>query len=119
MKELKLPHKTPVIFAKDILSKNNSTAIVRVEFDYLPSLAMIVEASAQSSAAFSNQEGELAFLISVKDIKQIEEFTELEYNIKITCVQQLGVFKSFEFVVIHNSKLFADGTFTLALQVAS
>ena len=116
MKELPLPHKKPIRFAQYTLSRQENIAIVRVEFNYIPSLAMIVESAAQSSAAFSDNHGQIAFLISLKNIEQFQELEDLAYDVEVVFEQQVGDFKYFTFKMEKQKNVLARGTFILAIQ---
>ena len=120
MSKLNLPHKAPVRFAQEIIFKDldNDVAIVSIKFDSLPSLAMIVEASAQSSAAFGGNDKKMGFLVSLKNIKLLEELKYLSYHVEIFAEYQLGGLSYFNFKVFskdEKEKILATGTFIIAL----
>ena len=116
MKELNLPHRDPIRFAKNIISKEGDTYTVKVKFDTVPSLPMIVEAAAQSSAAFDDGSSKMGFLVTLKNIKQIETPSALEYEVKVTSGAQVDALTYFSFEMFDNSLLVASGTFIIALQ---
>lgn len=118
MRELNLPHQAPVKFAKYIISKDETSAIVRVEFDSLPSLAMLIEAAAQSSAAFgseSTESVEMGFLVTLKNIKLLNEPSSLEYDAKITFEHKLNNLRYFNFEMSTKESVIASGTFVIAI----
>ncbi len=73
MKVLNLPHKDPIHFAKYIILQEKTFAIVKVVFQSIPSLAMVVEAAAQSTAAFNVNNTSLAFLVAINDVKLLHQ----------------------------------------------
>jgi hypothetical protein len=114
--ELNLPHQAPVKFAKYIISKDETSALVRAEFESSPSLAMLVEAAAQSSAAFSNGEEKMGFLVTLKNVKLLEKAEALEYDIRVTYQHALDALTYFSFEVNDTKVLIASGVFVIALQ---
>ena len=115
MKKIKLPHGEYIKFAQFILSNDGEVAIVQIEFKYLPSLAMIVEASAQSTAGLAIGEPKMGYLVSLKNIKLINELKFLKYNVKIMKQHALGRLTYFDFEVFLESKVFTTGTFMIAI----
>lgn len=116
MKELNLPHQDPIRFAKYIISKDETSALVRVEFTSLPSLAMLVEAAAQSSGAFSEAEEKMGFLVTLKNVKLLQKAEALEYDIRVTYQHSLDALTYFSFEVISAKRLIASGVFVIAIQ---
>ena len=116
MKELNLPHKEPIKFAKYIVSKEDTSAVVKVQFDEIPNLPMLVEAAAQSSAAFSNEENKMGFLVTLKNIKLLSKPYSFEYNIKVIFEHQLDSLVYFNFEVYDENVQIATGIFIIALQ---
>ncbi|WP_321778458.1 hypothetical protein [Sulfurimonas sp.] len=120
MSKLNLPHKAPVRFAQEVIYKelDKDIAVVSVKFDSLPSLAMIVEAAAQSSAAFGGNDKKMGFLVSLKNIKLLEELKSLDYYVEIFAQHQLAGLSYFNFKVFikeEKEKVLANGTFIIAL----
>lgn len=116
MKELNLPHKDPIRFAKHAVSKDGDTYTVKVKFETVPSLPMIVEAAAQSSAAFDDGNSKMGFLVTLKNIKLLEKPTALEYDVKVTSGAQIDSLTYFSFETFDNDLVIAKGTFIIALQ---
>lgn len=85
MTELTLPHLDPIRFAKYIISQKDDTATVRSEFQTIPSLGMMIEASAQSSAVFANEDekGKVGYLTLLKNVKLLATPTSLIYDISL------------------------------------
>ena len=115
MKELNLPHLAPVRFAKYLISKESDWALVRVEFDSPPSLAMLVEAAAQSSAAFSDGSEKMGFLVTLKNIKLLQKAEATEYDVRVTYKHALDALTYFSFEVNDKEKVIASGVFVIAL----
>ena len=119
MKEINLPHKDPVKFAKYVISNNGDIAFVKVEFTTLPSLAMIIEASAQSTAGLSSSgKSQMGYLVSLKNIKLLKELTNLKYDVKIVKEHELGALTYFYFEVYEENKRedsLVKGTFIIAI----
>ena len=116
MKKINLPHKDPVKFAKYVISNDGNIAIVKIEFTTLPSLAMLIEASAQSTAGLgSSGKSQMGYLVSLKNIKLLKELTYLEYDVKIVREHELGALSYFYFEVFKENEVFANGTFIIAI----
>jgi len=115
VKELKLPHQAPINFAKYIISKEENTAVVKVKFDAIPALPMIVEAAAQSSAALSDDENKMGFLVALKNIKLLEKLNSLQYDVKVSLEHQIEDFRYFSFEAYCNSILVASGVFIVSV----
>jgi len=113
--EVHLPHEAPIRFVKSILSKENDKARVSVEFDERPSLAMLVEAAAQSSSALNNEKVQTAYLVSMKDIQLL--ITPTKNNLEIEVINQYSLenMKNISFSVFENGTIIADGSFTIAI----
>ena len=116
MKDLKLPHQDPIRFAKHALSKEGDTYTVQVGFDSIPSLAMIVEAAAQSSAAFDEGSSKMGFLVTLKNIKLLQKPESLEYLVKVTSGAQVDSLTYFSFETFDENSLIAQGTYIISLQ---
>jgi len=113
---LDLPHKDPIKFAKFIISKNDDEAIVKVEFTTLPSLPMLVEAAAQSSAALGDGKKKIGYLVTVKNIELLSPIKLFEYSVKVRTSHTIDKLNYFTFEV-YTSKDIAilKGEFIIAL----
>ena len=116
MKELNLPHKAPIRFAQYAISKEGDTHRVKVKFDTIPTLAMIVEAAAQSSAAFDDGNSKMGFLVTLKNIKLLQKPMVREYEVDVTSGAQVDALTYFTFETYDADILVAKGTFIIALQ---
>lgn len=115
LRELNLPHREPILFAKEILSLSETEAIVRVEFPTIPTLPMLVESAAQSSAAFSKEDITTGFLVTLKNISLLEKLDKTEYLVTITIEHTLDSLTYFKFI-INDSRLVASGVFVIAIK---
>ena len=116
MKELKLPHQAPLNFAKHVISKEENTAVVKVKFDAIPTLPMIVEAAAQSSAALSDDENKMGFLVTLKDIKLLAKLSSMEYDVKVSLEHRIEDFRYFSFELNDTNTFVASGIFVIAIR---
>jgi len=116
VKELKLPHQAPIKFAKYAISKEENSAVVKVKFETIPSLPMIVESAAQSSAALSDTENKMGFLVALKNIKLLEKLSFLEYDVKVSLEHKIEEFNYFNFEVNDKNTLVACGIFVIVLR---
>ncbi|WP_415396535.1 hypothetical protein [Sulfurimonas sp. CS5] len=116
MKELNLPHQEPLKFARYIVSKDDILAVVKVQFNEIPTLPMLVEAAAQSSAAFDDGDEQVGFLVTLKNIKLLNKPIALEYDIKVIFEYQLDSLTYFKFEVYDKDIAVSNGIFIIALQ---
>jgi len=116
MQEIKLPHLAPIKFAVATLEKEDKKAKVLLEFPQLPSLAMLVEAAAQSSAAFRVNDKENAYLVSLKNIKLIQNPTKKTLYAVVSDEHRLDKMRYVGFEILEESVLVAQGTLVIAVQ---
>lgn len=116
MKELNLPHRAPVLFAKEILFKESNKARVSLEFESLPSLAMMIEAAAQSSAAFSDKEGKEGFLVSLKNVKLLKNPSLKKLEVEVVNEHNLDKMSYISFNVMENTTALVTGSFVVAIK---
>lgn len=116
---MKLPHLAPVRFAKTILSLDENSAIVQCTFPHKPTLGMLFESAAQSSASFSQEESQLGFVVMVKDTELLMQTEALEVMVQIEKKVAMSNICEFSFNVcsMNEEKLYAKGTITISLQV--
>ncbi|MBN1839276.1 MAG: hypothetical protein JW802_04440 [Campylobacterales bacterium] len=116
---MNLPHLAPIRFAKEILECTENRAKVLCEFPFSPTLAMIVEAAAQSFGAFGADETpRMGFLVLMKDISLHVKPTK---NVLVMQCEHKGVFgmtSELFFEAYEGDKKIADGTVMIALQEA-
>ncbi len=116
---MKLPHQAPLIFAKKILSLNEKESSVYCCFDETPSLAVFIEAAAQSSASFF-QEGDykLGFLANAKNIEWLNKTTDKDFIINLTLNLTFETMSNYSFVVcsVDEQITVCSGEFTVSIQ---
>lgn len=117
-----LPHLKPIRFAQDIIEVKEETSLVKCEFQFIPTLAMLCEAAAQSSASYnqqnkSNKKNEqIGFLVTLKNVKLLKEVVDKSFDIKLNKNVDLGNMSEYTFEVINSGTVYAIGTFTIVLQ---
>jgi len=113
--ELHLLHQAPLRFAKRVISLDENVAVVSNEFSSVPSLGMLVEAAAQSSAAFSekDEQRKMGYLASLKNIKLITPPTSLYYDIHITLGATINNIGHFSFEAKQSDEVIASGSFVV------
>lgn len=115
MTEIKLPHIAPIKFAKYTLQKDEFGARVSLEFPQVPTLAMMVEAAAQSSASFRSNDKENAYLVSLKGIKLLQKPTSMELEAKVTDQHRLEQMRYVGFEIYEQETCVAAGTLVIAV----
>ena len=116
---MNLPHKEPLLFAKEILSRSDEKVEVLCMFPLVPTLAMFIEAAAQSSAAFNvEKEAKVGFLTMATNIEFVTLIDNLEYVFNIYPEAEVGSYKKFFFVAIDKNTQIksVQGNFTLAVK---
>ena len=116
---MNLPHQEPIRIAQEILEENENYKIISCVFPCIPTLPMVSEAAAQSSASFAqnenSSESKIGFLISLKNIEELSPLDEKEYKIKIEKSFNFGVMTEFTFELIKYEKVFVQGSLTIAI----
>lgn len=116
---MNIPHQEPIKFVKEILKLDSRHAIISCEFPYYPTLAMICEAAAQSSIAFSQdftKESQVGFLASLKDIEVVHELISTKYTIKVEKRTSIGFFSEYYFELLDSVTVISKGNFVIALK---
>lgn len=117
MKTLNLPHQNPVRFVKDLIKIEDDIAYITCIFPNTPTLSMIFEAAAQSSTAFNQEEEiQIGFLVTLKDIELLKEPNIFEFYIKVKKEISLGTLNEFSFELICENSIYAKGNFVVKLQ---
>jgi len=116
--DFSIPHLPPIRFVKSLLKADETTASVKVGFDEIPTLGMLIEAAAQSSSGIKDDEnnGRMGFVITLKNIKLLEEVTQKEFIVNVELVHKLDNFKSLSFEILQDDIKVAIGGFSIALQ---
>lgn len=114
---MNLPHLPPILFAQDIIAKEENNVQVTCKFDKKPTLGMLVEAAAQSSAAFEKtHKHSKGFVIGVKEVELLNESDDLEIVVHLKKEIELGAIFEFYFSIYTHKKLpLAHGTITLLI----
>jgi len=117
MTELILPHLAPIRFAKYVISRDGDEAVVKNEFATIPSLGMLIEAAAQSSAALANEDekGKVGYLTSLKNIKLLTQPTSLECEISVELTNRVNNIGYLSFEVNQSEVLIASGVFIVVV----
>lgn len=117
MDDFSIPHLPPVRFVKTLIKANETSAIVEVGFDEVPTLGMLIEAAAQSSSGIKDEEnnGRMGFVITLKNIKLLHDLSSKEFIIEVELVHKVEDFKSLKFDIFKDDKTIAKGFFTIVL----
>lgn len=116
-----MPHKEPLIFAKEVLNKQDNIVDVHCIFKDIPTLAMFVEAAAQASSAFdvnNDIKPKIGFLTVSKDVKLLKDIKKKGYVIKVEIKAEINNIKQFYFEVfeeLYDAKC-VSGYFTIIIQ---
>jgi len=117
---MNLPHIAPLLFAKKIIRVDDAEACIMCEFDEIATLAMFIEAAAQSSFAFdtSNKNHKIGFLTVAKDIKLLNTIKTMTYIIKLKKIIELNNMKQFSFDALEykSDTIVVSGTFTILIK---
>ena len=116
---MKLPHGELLLFAKEVTKRTEDSIEVHCVFNMLPTLAMFIEAAAQSSAGFDVDESiELGFLTMAKNIQLLETIKESEYLFTLHKEALVGAYSqySFEAVAVKAKVKIVTGSFTVMIK---
>jgi len=117
--EMKLPHKAPVKFIKEVLVEGENHAVSLVEFQQEPTLSAIVEASAQN-VIFILSLFEIYYIGVLTGMKNIKIYRELEagiYRIETKIFASLDNFYVFTFKLFDiDETIVVDGEITILLE---
>lgn len=116
---MKLPHGKLLQYAKKVMHRTEDSIDVHCVFNILPSLAMFIEAAAQSSAGFDvENHAKIGFLTMAKNIKLLQTITEKEYLFRLYKEAKIAQYNQFTFEVMPlDSKIkIVTGSFTLMVK---
>lgn len=116
MEKIKLPHLPPIRFAREILQTDGKDADVLIEFEQIPTLPMLVEAAAQSCAAFRKSDDESAFLVSFKGVKLLKKPVKQKLVAHVTEEHRLDFMRYVDFVIRDENDSIAAGKLVLAVE---
>jgi hypothetical protein len=116
---MKLPHLSPLVFAKRILNKTDNHSEVLCEFDQKPTFGMFVEAAAQATASFFQEDRyKLGFLVNAANIELLSKIVEYKYIVKLDLqikFDNLAKY-SFEIMSFETKTATLKGELTIAFQ---
>ncbi|MCF6172176.1 MAG: hypothetical protein L3J44_00055 [Campylobacteraceae bacterium] len=117
MSDFQIPHLPPVRFVKSLLYSDKTTASVKIAFEEIPTLAMLIESAAQSSSGIKNSDNvaKMGFLISLKNVKLLKEIYSLQYIVNIKLMHKVDSFKSLSFVILQENDTVATGSFSIVI----
>jgi len=120
-----LPHKKPILFVDEVTKSLELEAKTNVLFDYTPTLSMLVESAAQSSAFVKLTEAKTkagipldcseGMLIGLKKVKQLKEVTSKTLQISIQYSGNLQNFFSFNFEVFEKEIKVCNGVLNIIM----
>lgn len=117
---MNLPHLEPLLFAKKVIERSESSSIVLCEFPQIPTLPFFIEAAAQASASFSrDEEAKIGFLVTVKDVELLKTPEQKSYYFKLEAKSDLGTIKEFFFQAFADDgckNLVSKGFITVVIQ---
>ena len=118
MDDFSIPHLAPIRFVKNLIGADEVSAKVEVGFDEVPSLGMLIEAAAQSSSGIDDKQnnGRMGFVITLKNIKLLQDVSSKKFIVHVELVHKLDDFKSLSFEIFEENRKVAIGTFSIALQ---
>jgi len=117
---MNLPHGEYLLFAKECVERRGDYVVVHCIFPTNPTLAMFLEAAAQSTAGFNKKEDlKRGFLTIGKDIKILNNIVSKEYLIHVSKDIYLGRYHQFNFEVFDKETELkvVNGALTLQIEV--
>ena len=117
---MNLPHREPLLFAREVIDKRENRAIILCEFEMVPTLPMFIEAAAQSSAAFASPQNDgipIGFLVSCRDVERLALPVGTCFHMKVFREIDLGRIKKFFFEATGFSEksICASGSITMMI----
>ena len=116
---MNLPHQEPLIFAQEIRHQSNEKVEVLCDFKQLPTLAMFIEAGAQSSSAFNQEQNiSMAFVTMVKNVQLLEAIQTERYLFKVTQKAVVDKYRQYDFEAYEEGCFvcIVKGSFTLVIE---
>lgn len=117
---MKLPHLAPLIFAKEIIKKDDETAQILCEFEETPKIFTFIEAAAQSSSSFVDPvKPMLGFLATIKDITLHQPLQSLQYIVDLKLEAHIGEYRQFYFEAFNKTNpqtVLISGNFTVIIK---
>ena len=78
---------------------------------------MLVEAAAQSSSAIGDSDADMAYLVSLKNIRLLISPIQNNFQIEVVHQHSLGNMNLIDFNVFEDDKIIANGSFTVAIEL--
>jgi|LGVF01.2.fsa_nt_gb hypothetical protein len=118
MDDFGIPHLAPIRFVRTLKKADETSTIVKVGFDEIPTLGMLIEAAAQSSSGINDAEnnGRMGFVITLKNVKLLQDVNSKEFDVHVKLVHKLDDFKSLSFSIFEDETEVATGAFSIVLQ---
>jgi hypothetical protein len=117
---MNLPHGKLLLFARECMERKEEYVVVHCIFPTTPTLAMFLEAAAQSTAGFIREKKvKMGFLTMGKDIKILNNINDREYFFHIYKDVHIGQYHQFNFeaFVKETEIKTVSGAFTLQIEV--
>jgi hypothetical protein len=117
MIRLNIPHQAPIKFAQEVLAMTSMTAKIRAAFPFEPTLGMLIEAAAQSSAAFSSTVKRIGVIVALKEVKLLQAPYVLDMIVNIKIEASVGELTEISFEVLNQEEheSFATGKIILKI----
>ena len=115
MKLLNIPHQVPIRFAQEILALTQTSAKIKAVFPFVPTLGMLIEAAAQSSAAFCFDSTKIGLLVALKEVKLLKKPLNLDMIVNITIETSVGQLTEISFSIVNEEEIFATGRIILKI----
>ena len=110
MTPTRLPHKEPLIFIGKILEQNETRVAFQAKFPFIPTLAMLCEASAQgTSFFFLSPTCNMGVISSFRNIKCITPHIGVDFDITIAIQHSFGDSYLYKFQALEKDTLRASG----------
>jgi len=114
---LPLPHQPPILFAKEKLQTiNETTKSVALSYEFIPTLAMLIEGASQASVVFAKEnenKPKEGYVLSLHAINAYKKATSTQLQAILEQTANLGEMLRYDFSVYENEKLLADGSFVV------
>ena len=112
---INLPHQKPILFVEKLINQNETTLTTLCRFPTIPTLPMIIEASAQSSAFFS-EKSRVGFLVMAKDFELLKRLEDKIYKITIDKKMVINNISEFFCQLYERDYLVAKGDFIITIE---
>ncbi len=101
MADINIPHKYPLRFAKKVLKSTATTRDVLCSFEFVPTISMLLEAAAQSTAAFCDDSDQTqGMLVSAEHIELLGDISNTIYRCKIEILSPIDNYTKYSFEML-------------------